>query len=605
MKKNISLILIVFLLVSCTSIESDIEETVETTSTTTSIETTSTTLKPSQERAKEIDIDRSERRGVLRKSPAMYISTIYKYDSYFTNETYSPVHDKVEEFSYSINYPSFIDEVNCKDVVEGDILSLIETQVEYKKSALEYYPSDEDEMPFNEILNISYDVIEVSDEILSILFYLYNYNTGAAHGYTEPYSLNYLLYDCSKIDIPNDVLDISTEENKVKVTQEMKLQLCAPEISADECLGNDPLATIATDEWFTSSFSGVFNISKNGLYYQFAPYGASSYGEGMELILLPWSRLGDVVVETGKYSSLLYSFTKLTPYDNLEFEPDWEFKGQSTLHLGLYDFYNFGETYKFEQDRYFKVYTQTVGLESGEYLYKDTWWDAPEYVYDALVQEWCLEDGFTQEECDNTATYTWENPNIFEGIEFKDYTFKCVDEMNEKITEINNSYFERAEYYGNPSPKYRGSQRLSYYVPQLFVTGPQDYLTILELGYDDGGGTLRYPYTNPYTINLDTCEFENITDNYVVTKERMEELVLEYVQVGNDVNPNGYVVEEYLFSEEYLLGNIFFTTDTLYTILWDCFICTDSYLTLKDAPLNQANPYIVAIPLYEFKVKGS
>ena len=89
------------------------------------------------------------------------------------------------------------------------------------------------------------------------------------------------------------------------------------------------------------------------------------------------------------------------------------------------------------------------------------------------------------------------------------------------------------------------------------------------------------------------------------TKERMEELVLEYVQVGNDVNPNGYVVEEYLFSEEYLLGNIFFTTDTLYTILWDCFICTDSYLTLKDQPLNQANPYIVAIPLYEFKVKGS
>ena len=140
--KRVSIFVIFIMLFSLCS--SDIEEsveTVETTSTTTSIETTTTTLKPSQERAKEIDIDRSERRGVLRKSPAMYISTIYKYDSYFTNETYSPVHDKVEEFSYSINYPSFIDGINCKDVVEDDILRMIETRVEGKKSALEYYPS--------------------------------------------------------------------------------------------------------------------------------------------------------------------------------------------------------------------------------------------------------------------------------------------------------------------------------------------------------------------------------------------------------------------------------------------------------------------------------
>ena len=52
-------------------------------------------------------------------------------------------------------------------------------------------------------------------------------------------------------------------------------------------------------------------------------------------------------------------------------------------------------------------------------------------------------------------------------------------------------------------------------IPQLFVNGPQDYITILEWGYDDGGGTLRYPYTNPHTMNLETCEFEDVKDNYV------------------------------------------------------------------------------------------
>ena len=54
-----------------------------------------------------------------------------------------------------------------------------------------------------------------------------------------------------------------------------------------------------------------------------------------------------------------------------------------------------------------------------------------------------------------------------------------------------------------------------------------------------------------------------------------------------------------------LLGDMFFTGDTIYTVLWDCRICTDTYLILEDAPENRANPYIVAIPLFEFKLKGS
>ena len=71
------------------------------------------------------------------------------------------------------------------------------------------------------------------------------------------------------------------------------------------------------------------------------------------------------------------------------------------------------------------------------------------------------------------------------------------------------------------------------------------------------------------------------------------------------VEKNLFLVSNYLFSKDYLIGDVFFTEDTLYTILWDCRICNDNYLLLKDAPENKANPYIVAIPLYEFKLKGS
>jgi hypothetical protein len=59
------------------------------------------------------------------------------------------------------------------------------------------------------------------------------------------------------------------------------------------------------------------------------------------------------------------------------------------LHYGLYDYYDFIEDNNYEEGRYFNSYTQTVGIESGEYLYKEAWWDAPEYVYDELVQQWC------------------------------------------------------------------------------------------------------------------------------------------------------------------------------------------------------------------------
>jgi len=612
--RKIVIILVFSISFSVCSTEIEDENSTEEISTVVNNTSTSTTttifIQPSEERAKEIDIDRSPRRGVIRTTPARYISTIYKYDSYYSNATVNPVHEWSEEYDYKINYPKLDSNIACSEVIEEEILRVIEIQVEDKKSILEYTNpqifEEEDVGFWREILHIDYDVIEITEEIVSILFYFYTYSSGAAHGYTEPYSLNYLLYDCSKIDIPIDILDLSTKENQVRVTQEVKLQLCAPEVLVDDCLGRDPFITIEEDELFTSSFRGVFNISSLGLYYQHGPYGASSYAEGMELILLPWNQLQDVLIRTGKYASLLFTLSKLDSYYYTEFEKEWEYKGLSTVHYGLYDYYDFVKDNSYEEGRYFNTYTQTVGLESGEYLYKETWWDAPEYVYDELVQQWCLDDGFTQEECDNTATYQWENPNIFEGIEFQEYSIRCDEELNQKIAEINNSYFERADYYGTPSPRGRGQQWLNYYVPQLFVNGPQDYITILEWGYDDGGGTLRYPYTNPYTMNLDTCEFEDVKDKYVITAERMEQLVLEYVQVGNEINSEGYVVDDYLFDENYLIGDIFFTEDTLYTILWDCFICTDSYLILKDAPENRANPYIVAIPLYEFKkVQGS
>ena len=68
------------MLFSLCSTEIDENYAAVETSTTTTIAatTTTTTLLPSQERAKEINIDRTPRRGVIRTNPNKYISTIYK-----------------------------------------------------------------------------------------------------------------------------------------------------------------------------------------------------------------------------------------------------------------------------------------------------------------------------------------------------------------------------------------------------------------------------------------------------------------------------------------------------------------------------------------------
>ena len=67
--------------------------------------------------------------------------------------------------------------VACNEIIEEEILRVIDIQVEDKKSVLEYTNpqlfEEEDVGFWREILHINYDVIEITEEIVSILFYFY------------------------------------------------------------------------------------------------------------------------------------------------------------------------------------------------------------------------------------------------------------------------------------------------------------------------------------------------------------------------------------------------------------------------------------------------
>ena len=95
--RKIVIVLVFSISFSVCSTEIEDENSTEEISTVVNNTSTSTTttifIQPSEERAKEIDIDRSPRRGVIRTTPARYISTIYKYDSYYSNATVNPLHE--------------------------------------------------------------------------------------------------------------------------------------------------------------------------------------------------------------------------------------------------------------------------------------------------------------------------------------------------------------------------------------------------------------------------------------------------------------------------------------------------------------------------------
>ena len=274
------------------------------------------------------------------------------------------------------------------------------------------------------------------------------------------------------------------------------------------------------------------------------------------------------------------------------------------LHIGLYSWEDFIQDFSFKTDslqkdgEFFSFYTKTVGEESGAFYYKESWFDKG-YVYDGLIQEWCLDAGFTQEECDNTATYEWENPNRFVGVEFKKDLISCADEMNQLVKENNDSYFKKVEdFYGQPSPRHRGRQDLMWIVPKLTNETPTDYFNFIRYRYDDGGGSLRYPWIKTYTFDLNTCKEIEMEYAWNVNPATMEGRVLKYAEFPSTSFPDGAEIVDYKFDEDYLFEHVLFTKDTFYTILWDCRLCTDNYLLVSNAPENQANPYLVAIPMY-------
>ena len=261
-------------------------------------------------------------RGVLRYSPSQHIPLVMKAEETYTEAEIIPEHKYIEYFFYNVRFPQFKEEIACSEKINIRIVNIMNKFINDQKSVLAYYtPEDaeEDDMPYSEQLSVYYDIVEVSELVVSLIITHQSYSFGAAHPITYPVSLNFDLSNCDEINISELFNNDTAYEEALR--NEMQLQLCSPlyeklceEYNLEEI---KPLAEL-------ENCCSVFAVSEYGLFVQFWEYEVSGYAQGAELILIPWGGLVEFLDINTPYADILKNYSEkswiVTPY-----EPEWDF----------------------------------------------------------------------------------------------------------------------------------------------------------------------------------------------------------------------------------------------------------------------------------------
>ena len=297
--------------------------TVEESSTTTSISTT-TTHSTIIKQEEQLGTSERRHRGVLRTSIIQSVPLVYDFKNYIET-VINPDHEYIEYFVYDIRMPVIDDSQKCASEANSAIEDTVNNLIEDTKSVLEYTNPEEAKEEwggFSEWLSIDYDIVELSEQVISIFISYSTYSFGAAHPISATIGFNYFVEDCSELEIQK-LFDSSNAEYEDLISQEMLNQLCA-NATKDECEiflnFTDPFPTLTELLGCCSAFA----ISEFGLFVQFWEYEVSGYAQGSELILLPWHDLVSVLDKNGPYSGVLREYSEISWIISI-FEPKWDF----------------------------------------------------------------------------------------------------------------------------------------------------------------------------------------------------------------------------------------------------------------------------------------
>jgi len=249
---------------------------------------------------------------------------------------------------YVIIYPQIVEHSSqtCYETINKEIENTVtlyvesdlETEPFRKKVKEEEY--DAEGRGFFDWLYLEYEIIEASDEVFSAFFYWDSYGAGAAHPVSNPFSINYDITNCQKINFDeffDETILAGFEQYsayKQKIELEILKQLCAEDgiPNADDCEYREMIRDYfewrfgeeRSEKWniFDSSTTS-FGVGQYGIFVQFWEYDFY-YATGEELILLPWYDLSRYLDPNSIYSTILEIYSERDELATV-YEPEWDY----------------------------------------------------------------------------------------------------------------------------------------------------------------------------------------------------------------------------------------------------------------------------------------
>jgi len=269
-------------------------------------------------------------RGIIRRTTAESISIVGIEKDLYTEKVIKPVHDFSESFSYDIKIPEINSSMKCAPEVNNEIMIIVNELVEDKKSILEITTPEKAEEEwggFIETLEIKYDILEISEYLISVFISNTTYSFGAAHPQSFTQSINIYVPDCTNFDF-HKLFDKSLNNNTFTyedvVAKEMQNQLCAQFESRSDCDNYlsfvKPFPKLSDLEECCSAIG----LNELGIFVQFWAYEVSSYAEGSELILVPWHNLEILLDRSSKYKDMLEYYSTRIDLET-QYEPSWSY----------------------------------------------------------------------------------------------------------------------------------------------------------------------------------------------------------------------------------------------------------------------------------------
>tara|TARA_B100000579_G_C22809656_1_gene844480 strand:+ start:14 stop:1558 length:1545 start_codon:yes stop_codon:yes gene_type:complete len=291
-------------------------------------------------------------RGVFFDQQTEQIEFLNDFSDKYDEISYEIPHDVI---NFAIFYPKINFNQQCADVMEKDLLEKIDAYADYKIELVENFLEGEDSVTREEVagfewLQLTYDVLEINSEYVSIIYRWNEYSYGAAHSQDSYFSTNYFLttaekdyMECEEVKEIDDI-KASGRGFQSHYYQHIYQQLCLPyeksTNSNSDWLGCDSPATTNAPEGVNPSIMYPYEIfsdikptpeigfTRYGIFIQFENYSLGSYAQGAPRIIIPYTHHGILnndlalfwIVRDMEDMATCYPPTVYEPYSEYSFE---------------------------------------------------------------------------------------------------------------------------------------------------------------------------------------------------------------------------------------------------------------------------------------------